>query len=280
MASASSSINQDGVQSTESSDRRVFHADDIIVENFDNCNVVERNNNETTEQLLCRAFLICLKSYICPGCDYRSKGIVLVKKAFPENMVPSENEINSGLDDLWKIQKEIKRARRFILSESSRHRSMYRLDFPKERDREMNCIFAPMQDTVVKIIQGTLKLLNDKAFCRENFLDFYIRYIDAKKLPCQELITSLEVPEDEASATQTCHIDFPYLNAKGMSCFLSASNGTKLQVMYTPEATNRHEVASSNLNTSGAKFLSIEYDRTDFLIMRGDWPHRGTNYTR
>ena len=146
--------------------------------------------------------------------------------------------------------------------------------------RELECIFGPMQETVVKTINGALELLNKENFCATNKLNYHIRYIEKTDHPSQELISSVGVPDDQASAKQGCHADFPALTAKGMSCFLSASCRTQLEVLHVPEDINLVGLTASDLVSRGLKFLSIEYDRHDFLIMRGDWMHRGINYTR
>ena len=269
----------------DSSDRRVVHANDITVETFKNFNIITRNVDvdgleETSEELLCRAFTTCLKSYLVGDADTSSKGIVLVKNCFTEDSVPLEKEIKSALDELWKVQEKKQTLRRFILDETSRHRVIYRRDYKIENHRELECIFGPMQETVIKTINGALKLLNETDFCIRHSLDYHIRTIEKTKHPSQELISSLAVPGDQASAKQACHIDFPFLNAKGMSCFLSASCETKLEVLHLPEGRNIEGLKASDLDTIGLKFKSIEYDRCDFLIIRGDWPHRGTNYNK
>lgn len=288
-SSSASSFDDDrnsDLQNIDSSNRKVVHKNDIKVEPFHHYNKIERDIdvNETTEQLLSRAFTMCLKSYTGTDCDPRSKGIVLVKNAFPDKVVPSEVAIDSNLAELWEIQNKNKLSRRNIMGEGSRHRVIYRGHIVNENHRELEKVFGPMQDSVVKTIKAALQLLNGTSFCKKNDLDYHIRYIEKTNFPTQELISSLGVPEGQESAKQTCHIDFPSLNGKGMSCFLSASNGTKLEVLHGSKnrrnAKNQNEVLAADLDTSNATFLSIEYDRTDFLIMRGDWPHRGTNYIR
>ena len=122
-------------------------------------------------------------------------------------------------------------------------------------------------------------LLNKDVFCQTHDLNYHIRYIKDTTYPSQELISSLGVADANALTKQGCHIDFPFLTAKGMSCFLSASCGTKLEVLQLPEGIKLAGLKASDLVGHGVKFQSIEYDRCDFLIMRGDWPHRGTNYT-
>jgi len=259
----------DSSDDMDSSEQRVDYGKKFDVETFNNFNKLTRNCGETTTQLLCRAFTLCLKGYSSEKVDFRSKGIVLVKNCFPENEVPSEISINAALENLWEIQKNKQIEHRFIRNETSRHRAIYRLNL-NPSNRELECIFGPMQDTIVTTIKNSLVLLNTSNFCRKNKLDYHIRFITGTKLPSQELISSVKVSKDKASTKQGCHLDFPSPTASKMSCFLSASDETKLEVLYVP----------TDLNPQDIKYLSIEYNRTDFLIVRGDWPHRGTNYIR
>ena len=276
-SSSSSSLE---IQTEDSSDRRVADVNDLDVGTFTSFNIIERNVGieETTENLIYRAFKICLKSYV-RGVDITSRGIVLVKNCFPADIVPSEEEINSALNELWKVQETKKIPRRIIMNESSRHRAVYQINYKNEKHRELECIFGPMQKTVVETINGALDLLNKDVFCKTHDLKYHIRYIKDTRYPSQELISSLGVADANALTKQGCHIDFPFLTAKGMSCFLSASCGTKLEVLQLPEGIKLAGLKASDLVGHGVKFQSIEYDRCDFLIMRGDWPHRGTNYT-
>lgn len=196
---------------------------------FDNFHLIERRVNETSIQQISRAFQMCIKSYL-KNDDPRSRGIVVVRGAFDPKELPTEKFISDELKKLFALQKRNKKKHRFILDEISRVRSIY--DTSKNKSyRELNEVFVPMQDISIKIIEAAIEIFNGTSYCKNKKFVFDFRRNSSGSI-IQELISSLGCEKAEAVKVQDCHIDFPAPQYNAMSCFLSASDGTHLQLLF------------------------------------------------